>query len=114
MGLEQMGDGQPSPETGAIAAVEEEQLGRDFIVQRMCHDPPQIVVYPSRTEPGAFESQERDLIERIYRAQAGIELEAVDHPHTVVEPDMLRAQVAVAVDKTPLRDAFGEELRTLV
>jgi hypothetical protein len=114
MGLEQMGNGQTSPETGTVAAVEEEEFGRHFIVQRMSHDPPQVLVCPFPTEPGAFETQERDLIERVYRAQAVAEFEAVDDLHAVVEPDMLGAQVAVTVDETPLRDALSKERRALV
>jgi hypothetical protein len=105
-----MGNGKTSPETGAVAAVEQEELGRHRIVKHAGHASSQVIVCPPCAQSRAFEPQEGDLIEGVNRSQAGIELETVDDPYPVVEPDMLRAQIAMAIDKAALHDALSEEL----
>ena len=94
----------------AVAAVEGEQLVRQMIAQRMDGAPADMRARPAAAQALAFDAQIGDLVERIDGAQAGIELQAVDDGDLVVEPDVLGAQVAVAVDDCARAHAAGDQL----
>ena len=51
---------------------------------------------PSRTEPFALKTEIGDLIERVDHPKPRIELETVDDPDLIAQPNMLGAQVAMA------------------
>ncbi len=66
-------------------------------------------------EPFQVHRQERDVVEPVQSAQPVVELQAVEHPGTVVEAeDVTGQQVAVPVDDPPLGDAPVEQGRAPV
>ena len=75
-----------------------ETTPRTAIAQAARDAAPDVLAGPGGAEPLALKAQEGDLVERIDRAQAGIELQAVDDPDRIAEPDVLGTQVAVPVD----------------
>jgi len=93
-----VGDRQARAQRGAMTAVEREQLFRRAVAQCCGDAASNPLAGPSGSEAFTLEAQIGDLLERIGSPQARIELEAIDDPDRVAEPDMLRPQIAVAVD----------------
>jgi hypothetical protein len=92
-----MGDGEPGAQRGAIGAVEAEQ--RFGQAAEPAREPrPEVAPGPCSADALAFQVQVGDLVEGIDGAQARVELQAVDNPDLVVEPDVLGPQISVPVD----------------
>ena len=99
---------QARPQRRAVAAIEQKQLLGQPVAQAAHDAAPDVLAGPCGAEPLAFKAQECDLVEWIDRSQARIELQAVDDPDRIAEPDVLGAQVAVAVDDAARADALGQ------
>lgn len=100
--LQQMRNRQTRSQGRAIAPVKAEKRLGNSIVQRrreLLHDAP---THPGGSQALAFDAEKSDLIERIDRAQAVVELQAIDDLRRIAEPYVLRPQVAMAV-----HDPFG-------
>ena len=109
--LQQMGNCQTRSQHRAMAAIEQEQLLGQPVAQAAHDTTLDVFAGPSGAEPLAFEAQECDLVEWIDSPQARIELEAIDDPHRIAEPDVLGAQVAVSVDDAAAREcAAGQRV----
>ena len=63
-----------------------------------------------RAQDFAFEVEVGQLVQRVVGPQPCAELQPVDDPYAVVEPDVLGAKVAMGVDDAAGADALGEEL----
>ena len=105
-----MRDGEPCPQRGPMAAIEDEKLLGMAVMERMHDAAAQIFARPRRAEPLAFEAEERDFVERIDHSQAGIEFQAVDNADRIAETNVFGAQIAVAIDDAPRPHAFGQIL----
>jgi hypothetical protein len=108
-----MRDRQARPQHRPVASVKDEQRRGRRVGEATMHqikDPP-----GSRTppQPGAFERQEGNLVERIIRPQARIEFQAIDRARRIAEPDMLGPQVAMAVDDVATFHPRHEKIATL-
>lgn len=68
---------------------------------------------PRGPKPLTFKMQEGYFVERVERAQARIELEAVDDRHRIGQPDVLRSKIAMGIDDAPGPDAGRERLGAL-
>lgn len=79
----------------------------------MRHLEPDVSADPSDSEAFASEIEKRDLMQRIHHPQTVIELQAIDDPYGVAQPNMLRAQVAVSINKMPLAHSCGENATSL-
>ena len=67
------------------------------------HDPgSEIVSGPFHTQMLALQIEVSNLLQGIESAQLRIELHAIDDDHFITDPNVLRPQVAVSVDDTPL------------
>jgi len=108
-----MRDGEAGSQRRPMAAIKNEELFRFPIVERTYDAAPQIFAGPGGAEPFAFDTQERDFVERIDHSQACIEFQAVDNAYRIAETDMLRPQVAVTIDDMPRSHAFGEKIGPL-
>jgi len=108
-----VGNGQTRTQHRAVTAVEQKQLLGQSIPQAAHDTTRDIFPRPAGAEPIAFKAQERDLVEWIDGPQARIELEAIDDPHRITQPNMLRAQVAVPIDDATLANALGQRPRLL-
>ena len=73
-------------------------LGRGRVRQCAGEAAAEIARKPRAAQPLAFQSEEGKFVERIVGAQIIVEFEAVDDARRVVEPDMLRPQIAMRVD----------------
>ena len=111
--LQQVGNGQTRTQHRAVTAVEQKQLLGQPIAQAAHDTTRDVFARPAGAEPIAFKAQERDLVEWIDGPQARIELEAVDDPHRIAQPDVLGAQVAVPIDDATLANALGQRPRLL-
>lgn len=106
--LQEMGDCQARPQHRPMATIEYKQLVGEPVRQAAHDAPPDIFACPCGAEPVAFEAQECNLIEWIDRPQARIEFEAIDDPHRIAEPDMLRPQVAMSIDDATVANAISQ------
>ncbi|HET8543368.1 MAG TPA: hypothetical protein VFL68_02565 [Pseudolabrys sp.] len=97
MFFQQMCDGEPSAKRGAVTVIESKKFIGRSVAEQVFQPLPKIASSPGYFEPVAFESKKCDFIERINHAEPGVEFEAVDDSDLVVQPDMLRPQIAVAV-----------------
>jgi hypothetical protein len=111
-----MRDGEAGAQGGAIGAVEVTEGKGQVLAQPTLDARPDVLARPRGAEPLALEIEVGDLVEGIHHPQARIELQAVDDPDLVIEPDVLGPQVAVPIDDAaaayPCRQhgaAFGEE-----
>ena len=107
-----MGNGQTRTQHRAVTAVEQKQLLGQPIPQAAHDTTRDIFPRPAGAEPIAFKAQERDFIEWIDGPQARVELEAIDDPHRITQPNMLGAQVAVPIDDATLANALGRRNRS--
>ena len=96
-----------------MAAIKQVELARDSVGEPARHLAPQVSANPSGAEAFAFEIEEGDLVEGIHHPQTVVELQAIDNAHWVAKPDMLRAQVAMAIDNMAFAYPGGENLRPL-
>ena len=71
--------------------------------------------WPAHAAPSRSHSSVRNAISSkgIHRPQACVELEAVDDPHLVVEPNVLRAQISMAVDDAVTTHACQQNVSAL-
>ena len=116
LGIEEMGDGKAGAERRAIAAVEGGETWRNRIVQPPADALDEIFADGALAKLRAFDGQRFDLVQRVDGPQARVELEPVDDGERLAEEDVLRTEVAVAVDDPPpcrpfeqSRRAFGEK-----
>jgi ribose-phosphate pyrophosphokinase len=116
LGLGEMRDGEARPQGGAIGPVEVMEGEGQILAQPTLEARPDVATRPRGAEPLALQIEVGDLVKGVDGAQARIELQAVDDPHLVIEPDMLRPQVAVSIDdaaaaypRSQHGAAFGEE-----
>ena len=72
------------------------------------YPPPDVIADPARTQPLAFDSQKRDFVTGVHRAQTRVEFKTVDDPDFLAEPDMFRSQVAMTIDNGMLPNTFGQ------
>ena len=89
--------GESRSQRRAVTVIECEKLLGRSVAQDMRHPPPEIVPRPRRAKALTLQCKKRDFIERIIDPKARVEFEAVDDSDLVIQPDMLRSQVAVAV-----------------
>ena len=88
-----------------MASIEEEQFFRKSVTEAANDPASDVLAHPGSAEALAFKTQEGDLVDRIDRSQARIELQAVDNLDGVVEPDVLGTQVAVPVNNSAFTNA---------
>jgi hypothetical protein len=93
-----MGDCEPCPQRGAMAAIKDEKLLGMPVMERTHDATAQVFARPGRAKPLAFEAEERYFIERIDHSQPGIELQAIDDADRITETNVFGAQIAVAID----------------
>ena len=91
-----------------MASIEQKQLQRQPIAQARHHPSPDIFARPCRAEPLAFDAEKRDLIEGVHCPQPRIELQAVDDPDRIAQPDMLGTQVSMAIDDAAIANALRQ------
>ena len=85
-----MSNRKPSAQGRAIAAIKAiEPLGQ-VVIEPTRNARPDVPARPRRAEALALQIQEGNLIEGVDGAQPRIELQAVDDPDLVIEPDVLR------------------------
>jgi hypothetical protein len=96
-----------------MAAIKEIELARDSVGEPARHLAPYVSTDPRSAEAFAFEIEESDLVEGIHHPQAVVELQAIDNAHWVAKPDMLRAQVAMTIDKMAFAYPGGENRRPM-
>ena len=111
--LEEVGDRQAGTQHGTVRSVEVEELGRGSSAQAALDALADVLSGPRCAEPLAFEGQKGNLVQGIHGSEPGIELEAVDDPHLVVEPDVLRAQVPMAVHDAVMTHTRQQNLAVL-
>ena len=107
--FEKMRDGETCSQGGTIAAIERKQFIGRAVAQSRRDTATNVTADPRGAEPFAFETQKSDFVERVRRAQRGIELQAVDDAWRVAEADMLRPQVAMSVHDAPCPHATGQK-----
>lgn len=93
-----------------MAAIKEEQFLGEAVAQPVADPPLQVAARRRRSEPFAFEAEERNFIKWIDSPQAWIELEAIDNSNRIAEPDVFRSQVAVPIDNLAAANSAGEQL----
>src|SRR5581483_12409635 len=91
-------DRQAGAQHGAVGTIEAEQCGRSSLAQAPLDAVANVAAGPGGAEALAFDRQECHLVQGVHGPQSGVELEAVDYAHRMVEPDVLGPQVAMAVD----------------
>jgi hypothetical protein len=95
-----MGDGEARPQGGAIGPVKVIEREGQILVQPVLDARPDQPTGPPGAEPLALQIEVGGLVEGIDGTQARIELQTVDDPDVVIEPDVLGAQVAMSIDDT--------------
>ncbi|MDI1343327.1 MAG: hypothetical protein PSV22_04385 [Pseudolabrys sp.] len=108
--LQKMRNREPCPQCRAMTTVECEQFLDRPITQHALHPAFYISPDPGRSEPLAFKTEKGDFVERVDHAKPRIELEAIDDPDFVPEPDMFWTQIAMAVDDATPTHARGNEI----
>jgi hypothetical protein len=93
-----------------VTAVEPKEIFGETVTQAGSNSTPDIFTGPGDAESLAFETQECNLVEWIHGPQARIELQTVDDPDLVVQPDVLGAQITVPIDNAPIMQAPNEHL----
>jgi len=74
---------------------------------------PNRIAEPASAEPLAFQVQKRDLVQGVVRPQAGVELKTIDDWEWRTEPDVLRPQVAMAIDDEPSGNPLSQQSSTM-
>ena len=105
-----MSNGEPRAQRGAMAAIKREQLLGRTVTQHPFHPAFDKGPDPSRTEPFAFEAEIGDLIKRVDHPKPRVEFEAVDDADFVIDANMFRTQVAMAVYDPAMAKACGNEM----
>jgi hypothetical protein len=103
-----MGCRQTRPQGRAMNAIKGEEFIRQAIRQHVAGPASDVFGGPGAAQAFAFEAKKCDLIEWIDGAQARIEFQAVDDPHLIAEPDMLRSQVPVSVNDVTTAHPAGD------
>ena len=107
--FEQMRNGKPCPQGGAVAAIECKQFVRRPVTQSRRNPPADVAPRPPAAEPLALEIEKGDFVERVGGTQGGVELQAVDDARRVAETNMLRPQIAMAIDDAPCPHAVRQQ-----
>ena len=113
IGLKQMGDGEARPQRRTVAPIEGEKLGGQTILQCVNGASPDRFTRVPAAQALAFDTKERDLVERIDGSKPRIELQTVDDPDGVAKPDMFRPQIAASVDNVTTAHAIDDQPRSL-
>ena len=92
-----MGNREPRPKRGAIAAVECEYFAGQGLVQSQGHLACNAGSYPWSAKSLAFETEVGNFVEWIDRTQPRAELETIDDLRGLAQPDVLRSQIAMPV-----------------
>ncbi len=108
-----MGDCQAGPQGRAMAAIEQEQGVRRILIETVHDAAAQVLTSPGDAQPFALETEEGDFVQRVAGAEPIIELEAVDDADRISEPDVLRTQIAMAVNDVLAQHAVNQKIATL-
>jgi hypothetical protein len=92
-----------------MAPIEEKQHFGRAVAQAAEHAATDVFSRPGSAEALAFEAQECDFVDWIHGPQAGIELQAVDNPDRVIEPDVFRTEITMSVDNPAIAHAFRKQ-----
>jgi hypothetical protein len=84
----------------SIASIEQVQLIGDVLVQS-AHDRAADLAADVRAEMPAFKVEVGQFLDRIDHPKLGVELQAVDNPDLLAEPNVLRTQIAMPVHDPP-------------
>ena len=96
-----------------VTTVEEEQGVRRAVAQPAADGRAQL--FDRRAaKTAALKVEIGEFLQRVDATQVSIELQAVDHPNAVAEPDVLRAQVAVTLHDAARARTRGEQLPVLL
>ncbi len=96
-----------------MAAVKAEEILGEAVTQGVDDPMLDIVADPGIAQEFAFDAEEGDLVERIYRPEPRIELQAVDDPDRIGKPNMFGSQIAKPVDNVTVTQAICDQLRFL-
>lgn len=107
--FQHVGDREPRPECGAIAAVECEHFAGRGLVQSQGHLTCNAGSYPWSAKSLALEAEIGNFVERIDRTQPRAELETIDDLRGLAQPDVLRSQVAMPIHDTLCAHALGKQ-----
>jgi hypothetical protein len=105
-----MRDREARAQRSPVAAIECEQRLTRSAAHYARHPMFEVVAYPRRAKPFAFETKKGNFIIGIDGAQSGIELDAVDNPDRFAQMNVLRTQVTVSIDDAPGADARCQQL----
>ena len=103
--FQQVRNGEPGPQRGAVTVIECEKLLDRSVAQDMRHPPPEIIARPLRAKPLTLKREKCDFIERIIDTKARVKFETVNDPDPVIQPDMFRPEIAVTVHDPPVAQA---------
>ena len=100
--FQQMRNGKPGPEHGAIALIEGDQFRRRRRLREHRRQPAQdVIADPAAIIAFTFDRQESGFLKGVYGAQPGIEFQAIYDRHGAIDEDVLRPQIAMAVHYSP-------------
>jgi hypothetical protein len=93
-----MSNGKSCTHCGAIASIEDEQLFGRIIQERTGYYRADATAARSSAEPATFQVQIGKLFEWIQAAEIRVELETIDDADLIPHPNVLRAQVSMALN----------------
>jgi hypothetical protein len=96
-----------------MTAIKDKKLLRVSVMECAHDAAPQIFTGPGGAEPFAFNTQERDFVERIDHSQARIEFQTVNDSNRIAEANVFGAQVSMPVDDPPRSHALGQKFGPL-
>jgi hypothetical protein len=86
-----MCDGEPCPQRSTIAAIKDEKVFRMPDTKGAHEAVPQVFARPRGPKPLAFETEERNFVDRIDHSQPSVEFQTIDDPDRIAEANVFGA-----------------------